>query len=116
MRIVNRTQFLALPAGTLYAKYQPCVFEDLCIKGDSLENDWFYQDIVGAISSHDSGDFTDKLERARVDGESLPMDFYCQGRDGCFDSEQLFWVFERQDVGALICRLHAALGESCPRS
>lgn len=57
MRIVNRQQFLAMPAGTVYAKYEPCSFEDLCIKGDSLPNDWFYQQIVDAIDVHDGGQF-----------------------------------------------------------
>jgi hypothetical protein len=38
------------------------------------------------------------------------MDFACEGRDGCFESDdQMFAVWERADVEALIARLSATL-------
>lgn len=114
MRIVGRKAFLEMPAGTVYAKYAPCAFEELFIKGDTIVHDeraidWFYQDIVGAIEARDSGDLMDELELARTAGKSLRMDFETQGRDGCFEEEQLFAVWERADVEALLKRLHRTL-------
>jgi hypothetical protein len=114
MKIINLDQFIALPAGTVFAKYKPCYFEDLCIKGDSIleTKDFFYQDIVGAIDAGDSGEWSDLLFKSQETGASLAMDFQCQGRDGCFEADQLFAVWERQDVQSLITRLGEALTAS----
>lgn len=111
MKIVNLDTFLALPAGTLFAKYAPCAFEDLCIKDDSImaARDFFYQDIVGAIDAADSGKWSDLLFESQETGKSITMDFECGGRDGCFEPDQLFAVWERQDVQALIARLQRTL-------
>lgn len=106
MRIVNLEAFLAMPSGTLYAKYEPCVFGPLEIKCESLgSRDFVAQGIVDAISSTDSGDWGDKLQFAKDYGDSLKMDFNCAGRDGCFVDDQLFAVFESDDVSALIERI-----------
>lgn len=35
MRIVDRKTFLAMPIGTVFSKYEPCVFGNLCIKGET---------------------------------------------------------------------------------
>ena len=112
MRIVNRAKFLAMPEGTLFAKYKPCVFEEIQIKGASLTNDYCYQDIIDAIDCSGSGDMMDKLESAENEGVSLAMNFHSQGRDGCFDNDQLFAVLEHADVEALIERLKQALIEA----
>lgn len=113
MRIVDRATFLALPAGTVYAKYMPCVFEDLCIKDDTSVgyNDWYYQQIVDAVESESSNDWADKLFDAQENGTSMPMDFDCASRDGLYEDDQLFAVWEPQDVRDLIHRLHRALAD-----
>lgn len=110
MRIIKLREFLSMPVGTLYSKYRHTVFDELQIKGESLANDFFYQDIVGAIDSRGDWDLSAKLHAAAETGISLPMDFNCQGRDGCFDPDsQMFAVWERQDVEALIERLKETL-------
>lgn len=105
MKIVSRKDFLAMPEETLYAKYQPCYFEALEIKGETLSNDFLTQQIVDAIACKDSGEFSDLLHESETTGKSVKFDFDCQGRDGCFDDDQLFAVWERDDVLALIERL-----------
>lgn len=119
MKIVDRKTFLSLPAGTLFSTYQPCVFGDLRIKGDSIgEIDFFYQPITDAIACNDSSEFAEKLDAAQASGASLSMDFDCQGRDGMFDADQLFAVWEPADVAALIARLGrctAGVAERHPR-
>ena len=112
MKIVNRETFLALPPGTLFSKYEPCVFEDLCIKGETWGNDFQVQQIADAIESTGCEDFSKRLFHSEVEGDSLPMDFNCMGRDGCFDDDQLFAVWERADVEALIVRLTKTLQEA----
>lgn len=111
MRIVNLEQFIAMPPGTVFAKYRPCVFEDLCIKGDSIAEtrDFFYQQIVDSLDCSGSDEWSKMLFESEETGKSLPMDFSTEGRDGCFDPAQLFAVWERADVEALIARLKATL-------
>lgn len=114
MKIVNRETFLVLPPGTLFSKYKPCYFEELCIKGETLGfcNDFLVQQIADAIQNTGSGDFSERLFRSEAEGDSLPMDFDYEGRDGCFDDDQLFAVWERADVKALIVRLNKTLTET----
>ena len=63
MRIVNRAEFISMPAGTVFAKYEPCFFEHLQIKGESIifENgdDYMYQDIVDATNHIGTADMYD---------------------------------------------------------
>lgn len=113
MKIVNRETFLAMPAGTVFAKYAPFLFEALEIKAQTLNGqDYCYQQIVCSLDAGNAGEWGDMLEDSRETGESLPMDFDCLSRDGCFDDDQLFAVFEHSDVAALIARLQEALAES----
>ena len=109
MKIVNRKTFLALPENTLFAKYEPCVFGDLSIKMSTLDNgDFGNQQIVDAIEAPNSEYFIKNLIKAE-NGASIEMNFDYFGRDGCFDERQLFVVFEKQDVFALIERLKRCL-------
>lgn len=112
MKIVNRETFLALPPGTLFSKYTPCCFKELCIKGETWGNDFLVQQIADAIEHTGSDDFSERLFRSEVEGDSLPMDFNHLGRDGCFDDEQLFAAWERADIEALIVRLNQTLLEA----
>ena len=53
--------------------------------------------------------FFDKLHDALENGTSLDMDFRCSGRDGCFEKDQLFAVWEKKDVEMLISRLQECI-------
>lgn len=99
MRVVDRKTFLRLPAGTIYCKGHPWVFGSICVKADSLANDWIYLDPAGP-SAHDSGEASDLLEQSLATGSS----FACEdamGRDGCFNEEDVFLIFERADLESL---------------
>lgn len=110
MKIVNLTDFLALPDETLFSKYAPCYFENMQIKTSNCgEHDFIAQSIEDAIECRGSEDFSDKLDDAERLGVSLKMDFNCTGRDGCFDEDQLFAVWEHADLEALIERLQVCL-------
>lgn len=109
MRIINRAQFLALPAGTLFSKYEPCVFGELSIKDDNRgTNDWWEVTLAGAISASSSDDFCDRCHAAEH-GESIEMDFDTVTADGLYDEHQLFAVLEPKDVAALIARLQSTM-------
>jgi len=109
MRIVDRKTFLTLPAGTIYCKGVQWAFDGICIKDDSMENDWIYLDPAWP-SAHDSGEAIDLLEKSLETGSS----FACEdafGRDGCFDEENVFLISEKDDLKALRSHIDRALGQ-----
>jgi len=113
MKIVNREAFMLLPAGTVFSKYKPQIFGQLMIKDSTLEggHDFYDQSIVDAVECSGSNDMSDKLFAAEDSGNDLTMDFEAGGRDGCFDMEQQFAVWDKADVTALVSRLQSALSE-----
>ena len=110
MKIVDLKTFLAMPIGTVFCKYAPCFMKELAIKGENCgERDFFYQDITSAIGCESSAHFSELLFRSEELGHEMKFDFDCESRDGCFKDEQLFAVWNRDDVQALITRLTLAL-------
>jgi hypothetical protein len=101
MRIVNRTTFLALPANTLFCLYgdgngQGNDLGCLSVKHQSLETDWI-ESYTTWVSGNDSSEIFDAQERAEQ-GESVKLDMLCAGRNGMFDDEQLFMIYEIDDL------------------
>lgn len=120
MKIVARAAFLALPPGIVYARWgEPgsrnvFVFGDLEIKDDtSAETTWFYQRLIPwPADCHDSGDWIDRMTAMQDQGaDSGPLDFDTLDKDSHYEAGQLFAVFEKADVDALIARLQRALTE-----
>lgn len=98
-----------MPAGTVFAKYEPQYFDNLCIKGDTCgKNDFFYQPLHDSLDASSSSERADILIEAEEDGISIPLDFDAQFRDGLFDDDQLFAVWSDEDVRQLIERLQGA--------
>jgi hypothetical protein len=98
MKIVNLEEFRKLPVGTLFMNYEPCIFGDLCAKGETWECDFLMEDITHEIDANDCGDFSHKLHEAEEKGTSVVMDFDCTSRDGMFDKKQLFAVYSRDGM------------------
>lgn len=108
MRIVGLAEFLSLPEGTVFAKYAPCYFGDLCIKDESLTdiNDFYYTNVLANFDNcEDSGEWFDILDTMATGGVGVPIAFDVIMRDGIFDLGQQFAVFERVDVERLIGKL-----------
>lgn len=113
MKIVDLPTFLAMPAGTIYAKYQPCIFGDIAIKDESWEKTWWYQELSTPwfAGREDSGAWMDTLTAIEKGEPSPPMDHLTTMRDGLYDAKQLFAVWERDDLEGLIGRLQQALAD-----
>jgi hypothetical protein len=107
MKIVNRKEFLKLPAGIVFAKYKPCIFGKLAIKESSIDcesiNDFIVQPLGVEIDA-DFDEFVGKCKKAE-NGEEVPLNYDCFERDGFFHQDQLFAVFSKEDVKKLIDRL-----------
>lgn len=112
MKIVTRKEFLKLPAETLFSYYEPCSFADLHIKvsdkNSGYDNDFLYDSIIGPIFCQNSEDFTNKCDEMEK-GKSVKLDFEYTRREGLFEDEQLFAIYEKDDVIQLITRLNKLL-------
>ena len=100
MKILNLKAFLNLPEGTLYSKYKTGAFDGLAIKGESSSGtmDWWYQNLIGNVESESSNQMFDILFRAEETLGSFALEFDSEGRDGLFEEDQLFAVYEDRDV------------------
>lgn len=118
MRIVDRAAFMALPAGTLFAKIpEPIVIRGLHVKGDTITAqdgraiDWADLDLA-QWRSHDTGEWVERFEML-TEGVSFPMeDAY--GRDGMFSDGDQFLIYERADLLNLRAIIDAALDIAHP--
>ena len=97
MRIVDRKTFLAMPAGTIFAQGKQWYFGNLEVKGGTIgENDFGYFDPCW-VDAHESGEAVARLDEMLSTGRSYPMtDGF--GRDGSFEDDAIFMIFERDDL------------------
>lgn len=107
MKIINRTEFLKLPPYTLYCKCDEYGNANAIeVKYDNCgTNDWVCQELTN-IESHDCGERSDRLSQM-IDSDkvSYPLEMDCAGRDGLYDDDQLFLIYEQADVKKLISHL-----------
>lgn len=109
MRIVDRATFLSLPDGTVYAKWTPLEFGELCIKCGTCEsgNDWVYQSLDML-----EGDIPlDSLMDLDA-GKEVAVDMDYTSRDGLYTADIRFAVWSPEDVQALILRLEKAASDA----
>ena len=112
MKIVDRKTFLKLPPGTLYAKYSSLgCWGDLAIKMDSTQyDDWYQYSLLNGWGGIDNSDeFMDKVRRAERGETELKNDLECESRDGFFEEDQLFVVYDKADIEQLISKLQELL-------
>ena len=110
MKIVDLKTFLALPPQTLFAKYEPVACQGLAIKTSNCgEMDFFVTELDLPIDCSGSDGLLDLCRAAEQTDKSLPLDLEIEGRDGFYAPNQLFAVWEPQDVRALIERLQRCL-------
>lgn len=109
MRIVGLDEFLLLPPGAVFAKYRPQIFDELCVKGDSIHEsrDFLYRPLWEPYAEN-SGALCDSLTAAEERGAEVEIDTDCWQRDGLFEYGQLFAVFSREEVLRIAASLSAA--------
>lgn len=108
MRIVNRKQFLELPSGTLYTKYESgWNFGELAIKKESCGNDWRYIELIGW--PQDCSGSSELFVNLQQYEKEWRNDLECSARDGFYEEEQLFAIYDKEDVQQLITKLQELL-------
>lgn len=122
MKLLTRAQFLELPAGVFYAKNPQrgtdgvnsisIFFDDLCVKDETCRDDkgraidWWYRSLNSYDNEGDSN-FYEQYMRLKG-GESVPL-LSSISRDGLFDQDDLFLVYEQADLSALAQLMQAAM-------
>ncbi len=110
MKIVNIETFRGLPDGTLFMKYEPCIFGDLRVKVETLDSYFLFEAITDEVEASGSDKLFNKLFAAENDSTmSLKMDFDVTDRDGLYEAEQLFAVYEKDDIIGLIDKLNKCM-------
>jgi len=102
MRILNREEFFKLPEGTVYSEYDPLDFYGLFIKGEQLQSDYVELELIGNLDYQDSDEYSETLEKARETGNSFKLDFESYDRNGMYSDDQLYAVYEKEDIEGLI--------------
>ena len=103
MKIYTRHEFLNLPEGTIFAKGKEWYFDQLQVKGKTLPADNegycgdFYSMEFAWVECRESMQGIDRLYEMLEKGVSYPMN-NSEGRDGMFDPDELFLVFEKPDL------------------
>ena len=122
MKYVDRKTFLGLPAGVFYARVDlrpnaVGIYDNLEVKGETLPSgrDFWSTAIVGLATPDDDIRCTTEIlleqERAmRTSGASFPMNDTIV-RYGLYDEDQIFMIFELDDLRRLRDLVDAALSE-----
>lgn len=111
MRIVDAKTFLDMPSGVLFQRYDPEVIScttELCIKGDTIgDKDFAYLPLQdNYVNATDTGSFIDCHANMNR-GHDEPLAFDNWSRDGLFNMDQKYAVWNPGDVFGLIKTLVA---------
>jgi hypothetical protein len=98
-----------MPAGVVFSRYTPYFFDSLEIKGETWGNDFLTIQVVSAFKINDINKYADILDFAQETGKSIELDFNDNYfRDGLFEQNQMFAVWENSDIDNLIDCLQRA--------
>lgn len=91
MKIVNFYELCAMPKGTIFAEWTPCVvgelqrLDDIIYGDDGKPTDYFYCDVAAFMPNGDG-----------------PCVSSCGGRWGAFDYDEKYLVWEKEDVERMV--------------
>lgn len=111
MKIYRRKEFLELPVGTMYCKGENGLFSFGCIqaKTDTCPNNFDWRRITLQDFDSDNGEeHDDTLEYMLLCGASIPFEGM-ESRDGMFCDDDLFLVYEKNDLESIIVYCNNAI-------
>lgn len=110
MKVLERKEFLQLnKKPILFQKFRPMVLDSLQIKYNTINDiDFYYEDLLGMdiktndCEPNDSGELFELWEQVVKGKEKFERNYYNSYRDGLFDEDELYLVYEDEDVEKLI--------------
>ncbi|EJH7012902.1 hypothetical protein NFT50_001309 [Salmonella enterica] len=115
MRIVNRQTFLSLPENTVYSISHWTLdggstsITDLKIKGPTVADADYYETSIPDFDFNSVDEMAEEIERSIKHGWSVDPDFSVETRNSMFDDNQMYAVWEKEDIERLIARLNECL-------
>ncbi len=100
MKLLNREAFLKLE-DVLFCKYEPYTFDTLLIKGETRAYGDFYYKKLFVLKESEEDDASESYILANQSFEESKEGFIdLDGwyRDGLYDKDQLFVVFDNEEV------------------
>ena len=112
MKIVDKQTFLKLPDQIIYSEFEGYNLKGLYVKLESRgTNDWYYQDLIDEPLTPDDtgtdhfGFVIDMFDAHQTTGTSFDLDYECRRRDGLYDHDLSFSVYQQKDLDAHIAHL-----------
>lgn len=109
MKLVNLSDFIKLPPGTIYKKTSNSELE---IKGDWVSEDGRDWSSTQFAANCDQDQDT---HIGLMIGESYPIHTEMYGRDGCFESDAEFLIYEKWDLEQLRLAIDRAINLAPPQ-
>ena len=118
MKLYKRKDFILLPANTIYSRVDKSGAELMyglfCkTSGTDWPLDFVEQDLIAECGFPngitDGGDAIDYAINLRDTFQDFRTDLDCAGRDGMFDDEDVFVVWDKEDVKKLVDYLLSVL-------
>ncbi len=113
MKLINRYELMNLPSGTLYCTLnEPWVFGDMCIKGDTINVDGrnidFGERGIQWVDADDSEEAVNRLDTMLEDSNRSYLVEQDYGREGMFDDNQVYMVYDGADIKSILDDLRNA--------
>ncbi len=118
MKIVKRENFLKIKGKVLYSNSCGYNFENLNIKLKTIKNgkkpiDWYYDDLTNCYPKNENvynlRTFVDFIDNYAKNGKNFETALKKIQRYGDYDEEELFLVYEKEDIVKLINKLTKVL-------
>lgn len=103
MRIVSKTELLAMPKGTPFAEYHPTRWPDrfsIFAGPTGYGEDFWYRDICHP-QNDETGQLLDRQGEMAEKGARYPVET-TMAREGFFDLDMRYVVWEPEDVARII--------------
>lgn len=108
MKLYKRKDFLLLPENTVYSRVWDAYYSTitgLYVKTSNLPDDFMYQDLISEdadpLDLQDWIDIMDHAQRLRDNLQDFRMDLTCERRDGMFNDDDVFVVWDKEDITRL---------------
>lgn len=114
MKIVSRKELLTMPAGTLMADiHEDGSYGELQIFGGKFSENDFLTRTITRPDAHDSIEMWDRQDEMLEKGSSYPINTG-YGREGLFDDDAKYLVYEAADIASIIAHIAPAMRALSP--
>jgi hypothetical protein len=102
MKILTREELFKQPDFTIFSVYKPCYFTGLYVFGGHFLRDFTQMSLIGNIDyESDLGDFIKVIEESIDNSTSFKLDFEDWMKNGLFDFDEMYAVYEEDDLKEL---------------